>query len=376
MNHNVVRLSDRSTSARTVDGKSVRSQYFGHSSFAKMSEVNEKCIVKCEYPDKMDIYAPIGCGFHTGAGTVLNVLKPGKGDSIVVFDLGSVGLTPLMAAKYMGAGQIIAVDIVNEKLKMGKELGATHTINSREKSDVVKTFKEVRKGVATYAIDCTGLLRIIEDMVECLAPQGTAALVGVPPADKKIQLDSFMFLLDNRKLVGVIDGDSNPTEFIPKLVEMQRRGDFPIERLCRTYPVERLKDAIHDLHSGKVSRRLKFCAVEALTVPLGHQASNTVELGEVFLNDILVHVSYPPFYSYISMLPQSQIFHSLLVQYYILTQSPFPIHTCHDQQVVWVQKSHTRPICLILKHGELVAPRLSSIGTCHDLSGAICISTV
>jgi Zn-dependent alcohol dehydrogenase len=69
---------------------------------------------------------------------------------------------------------------------MGKELGATHIVNSKEQSDVVKAIKEINKGGATYAIDCTGLMRAIEDMIECLAPQGTAALVGVPPADKKI----------------------------------------------------------------------------------------------------------------------------------------------------------------------------------------------
>ncbi|KAF2635188.1 NAD(P)-binding protein [Massarina eburnea CBS 473.64] len=254
VNHNAVRISDRSTPARLPDGTSVRSQYFGHSSFAKMSVVNEKCVVKCAgmSEDMMAMYAPIGCGFQTGAGTVLNVLKPGREDSIVVFGLGSVGLTALMAAKYIDAGTIIAVDIVQGKLDMGKELGATHLVNSRETKDIVQYIKEMTNGGAAYAIDCTGLLSVIEDMIECLAPLGTAALVGVPPSGKKIQIDPLTFLLDNKKLIGVIEGDSNPVEFIPKLVEMQMKGDFPIEKLCRTYPVERLKDAIQDLHTGKV----------------------------------------------------------------------------------------------------------------------------
>lgn len=218
-----------------------------------MSVVNEKCVVRCEYPENMAIYALIGCGFQTGAGTVLNVLKPEKDDSIVVFGLGSVGLSALMAAKYMGVGQIIAVDIVDEKLQMAKELGATDSINSREIPDVVKGIKELTNGGATFTMDCTGRLGVIEDMVECLAPQGTAALVGVPPADAKIKLDPLWFLLNNKKLIGVIEGDSNPVELIPRLVKMQQDGHFPIEKLCKTYPVAKLKDAIHDLHTGKVS---------------------------------------------------------------------------------------------------------------------------
>lgn len=255
VNHNAVRLSDRSTPARTKDGRSVRSQYFGHSSFARHSVVNEKCVVKCDYPDQMDIYAPIGCGFQTGAGTVLNVLKPGKDDSLVIFGLGSVGLTALMAAKYIGVGQIIAVDIVQEKLQMAKELGASDLINSKQQSSIVEAIKKTSKtgAGATYAVDCTGVLSVIEHMVACLAPQGTAAIVGVPPPDANISIDPLMFLLDNKKLVGVIEGDSKPGDFIPQLIELHQTGAFPIERLCRTYPVERLADAIQDLHNGNVS---------------------------------------------------------------------------------------------------------------------------
>ncbi|KAK3186355.1 hypothetical protein K4F52_004893 [Lecanicillium sp. MT-2017a] len=80
VNHNAVRITDRSTPARLQDGKAVRSQYFGQSSFAKMSVVNEKCVMKCPdaYEDQMYIYCAMGCGFQTGAGTVLNVLKLSK----------------------------------------------------------------------------------------------------------------------------------------------------------------------------------------------------------------------------------------------------------------------------------------------------------
>ncbi|RDW62456.1 NAD(P)-binding protein-3 [Coleophoma cylindrospora] len=252
VNHNAVRLGDRSTPGKLHDGRSVRSQYFGQSSFAKKSIVNEKCVVKCAYPEQLDIYAPMGCGFQTGAGTVLNVLKPTKEDSIVVFGLGSVGLTCLMAAHYIGAGQIIAIDIVEEKLQIAKELGATHLINSKDVPDVVAEIKKITNGGATQAVDCTGLLSVIESMIESIGPMGVAATVGVPPAGAKISIDPLTFLLQNKKYIGVIEGDSNPVDFIPQLIEMHQKGKFPIERLCKTYLVENLQDAIHDMHAGKV----------------------------------------------------------------------------------------------------------------------------
>jgi Zn-dependent alcohol dehydrogenase len=100
----------------------------------------------------------MGCGYQTGkncnslsaleydhaltiligAGTVLNILKPKPDDSIVIFGLGIVGLTALMAAKYLGMKQTIAVDIFDHKLPLAEELGATDVITSRNVDDIVK----------------------------------------------------------------------------------------------------------------------------------------------------------------------------------------------------------------------------------------------
>ena len=170
-------MSDGSTPGKLKDGKSIRSQYFRHSSFAKASVVNEKYVVKCLYPEDMQIYAPLGCGFQTGAGTVLNALKPKKEDSIVIFGLGSVGLAALMAANYLKLSQIITVDIMQEKLQLAKELGANHVINSKDSPDVVAEIKKITNGGARQAVDCTGILKAIEDMIECIGPLGVAATV-------------------------------------------------------------------------------------------------------------------------------------------------------------------------------------------------------
>ncbi|KAH9900279.1 GroES-like protein [Xylariomycetidae sp. FL2044] len=257
VNFNGVRLSDRSTPARLRggdgDGTAVRGQYFGQSSFSRMSVVSEKCVVRCAHPEQMHVYAPMGCGFQTGAGTVLNVLRPAREQSLVVFGLGSVGLASVMAAKYLEVGQIVGVDIVEERLSLARELGATHAINSRRAVDVARAIREVTDGGASFAVDCTGVLEVIEDMIECLGPQGTAALVGAPPSDSRVKLDPLMFLIGNKKLVGVIEGDSNPSEFIPRLVDMHRAGHFPIDKLCKTYPISRFQEAIHDMHAGRVS---------------------------------------------------------------------------------------------------------------------------
>lgn len=160
----------------------------------------------------MPYLSAMGCGFQTGAGTVLNVLKPKPEESIVIFGLGGVGLTALMAAVSMGVKKIVGVDIVPSKLELAKSMGATDLINSKESKDVVADIKKACEATsgATYSIDCTGVLKVIEKCIECLAPCGTAATVGVPPPGGKIEIDALTFLLENKRYIGVIEGDSDP----------------------------------------------------------------------------------------------------------------------------------------------------------------------
>lgn len=86
------------TSRLSQNGETL-SMFFGQSAFAEYAVVDADCAIKVE-DDSIDlgIVAPLGCGVQTGAGTVLNFLKPEFGSSIVVFGCGAVyfaaGLKP------------------------------------------------------------------------------------------------------------------------------------------------------------------------------------------------------------------------------------------------------------------------------------------
>lgn len=124
----------------------------------------------------MGNFAACGCGFQTGAGTILNILKPKTDESVVIFGMGGVGLTALMGAKYLDVKQIIAVDLVHSRLEMAKEIGATHTVNSKDISDMPKHIAELTGGGAVYCIDCTGVPKVIETIIECIAPLGSVSI--------------------------------------------------------------------------------------------------------------------------------------------------------------------------------------------------------
>jgi Zn-dependent alcohol dehydrogenase len=122
--------------------------------------------------EEMGIYSACGCGFQTGAGTILNILKPKQDESVVVFGMGSVGLTALMGAKYLGLSQIIAVDLIESRLDLAKDLGATHVLNAKDHPEMAKKILELTGGGAAYCIDCTGVPKVIETTIECIAPLG------------------------------------------------------------------------------------------------------------------------------------------------------------------------------------------------------------
>jgi Zn-dependent alcohol dehydrogenase len=167
------RRDGSTTSKRKSDGQVLKSQFFGQSSFSRLSVVREACVVK--FPgkaDEMGIFAACGCGFQTGSGTVLNILKPKPDESVVIFGMGSVGLTALMGAKHLKVEQIVAVDLTDSRLQMAKELGATHIVNSKDIADMPKHITELTNGGATFCIDCTGVPKVIETMIDCIAPLG------------------------------------------------------------------------------------------------------------------------------------------------------------------------------------------------------------
>lgn len=240
--------SDGSFNA-TRDGDPVGSSFDGQSSFATHGLVTARDLVPV--PDWIDLgdehlLGPLGCGVQTGAGAILNVLKPGPTDSIVIAGAGAVGLSGLLAAVASGVGTIVAVDVVDDRLALARDLGATHTINGRD-DDQVAQIHEATSGGATHAFDTTAVPAVLARLVDGLAWGGRLGIVGAGPG---MSLDLLPVMQLGRQVQGIVEGNSVPRVFIPQLLELRRRGRFPVERLVRTYPFAALETAIADTTSG------------------------------------------------------------------------------------------------------------------------------
>ncbi|HWI49812.1 MAG TPA: NAD(P)-dependent alcohol dehydrogenase [Rummeliibacillus sp.] len=232
-----------------LDGTPV-SNFFTQSSFSTYTIVNQNNLVKVDPDADLRLIGPLGCGFLTGAGTVVNGLKPKIGDSMIIFGTGAVGLGALMTAKIEGCSKIIAVDIHDSRLEIAKELGATHTINSKTE-DLATRVSEITDGLGVnYSVDTTGVSAVMKASIDVLGVGGVAAPVAVTP--NSVEMNTFMDLvIANRSVKGVLMGDSVPQMAIPKLIQFHKNGQFAFDKLVKFYKFEEINEASADSNSGK-----------------------------------------------------------------------------------------------------------------------------
>lgn len=228
----------------------VHGSFFCQSSFADFALANERNVVKVRDDVPLEVLAPMGCGVMTGAGAVMNVLQPRPGASIAVFGVGPVGMSAILGAVVCGCTTIIAVDVNPDRLKVAKELGATHTVNAAG-VDAVKTIRDMTDGGTEFSLECVGNPKVLRQAVDVLPRLGVCGLLGVVPPGTEVALDMDL-LMNGRTVKGILGGDAIPDLFIPKLIDLYRQGRFPFDRLITFYPFDEINRAVEDMERGRV----------------------------------------------------------------------------------------------------------------------------
>ena len=231
-------------------GKPLFGNFFNQSSFGTFALANEANTVKVAKDVPLELLGPLGCGIQTGAGAVINSLKPDAGSSIAVFGCGSVGLSAVMAARAVGCTTIVAVDLLAERRRLALELGATHAVDPAA-GNVVEAIHRLSGSGVDFSLDCTGIPAVFRQAVESLTVPGTCGLIGAAPLGTEVTFDmnSIMF---GRTVMGIIEGQSVPDLFIPKLVDLYRQGRLPLEKIITFYSLDDIQTAVHDSEQGRV----------------------------------------------------------------------------------------------------------------------------
>ncbi len=241
---------DGSTALRARDGSLLHSHFFGQSSFAThaITRSNQVTRVPSELP--LERLGPLGCGVSTGAGAVFNVLRPGVGSSLVVYGAGTVGLAAVMAARSSGATTIIAVDRYPARLALARELGATAVIDVG-RDDPVASVHEICGGPADFALECTGNMQILRQAVDSIGMLGVCGLIGGAPAGSELTVDHLSTMIGKR-IVGIHGGEGTSPPLLAGLIELNRQGRFPYERLIEVFDLDQVNDALEAHLGGEV----------------------------------------------------------------------------------------------------------------------------
>jgi aryl-alcohol dehydrogenase len=230
------------STALLADGARASLRYFGQSSFGHHAIAHQRNTIRVNRSVPIELLGPLGCGIQTGAGTVMNGLKPAAGTSLVVLGVGAVGLAAVLGAVVCGCSTVIAVDIHQSRLAMALDMGATHAIDTSNGNNAAVAIKAILPAGADYIVDAAGVPSLIVEALGALARLGTLGLVAVPPW--------FPIILAGQSVQGFVEGNSIPDLFIPQMVALYKQGRFPFDKMLRSYPFDQINTAVADQLSG------------------------------------------------------------------------------------------------------------------------------
>ncbi|GBD17603.1 NDMA-dependent alcohol dehydrogenase [bacterium HR27] len=238
------------------DGQDVH-HILGVSCFAEYTVVPEQGLLKLPDDIPLDRAALVGCGVTTGVGAVLFAAGVRPGESVAVIGCGGVGLNVVQGAALAGAGPVIAVDVVPQKLQWAKELGATHVVNAREQ-DPVEAIRSLTEGRgADYACEVIGRVETIQQAYEATRKGGTTVVVGLAPQGTILPLDPLDLLRAEKTIKGTVYGTANLPRDIPRLLELYRLGRLKLDELIsRRLRLEQINEGFDAMLSGSVARSI------------------------------------------------------------------------------------------------------------------------
>ncbi len=246
------RLPDGTTRLHRADGTDVMA-YLTIGTFAERAVVPAAAAVPIADTVPAEVAALIGCCVSTGVGAVLKTAEVPAGASVAVFGLGGVGLSVVMGAVVAGAGRIVAVDRVADKLDLARELGATDCVMAADPDATVQEVRAAaRYGGPDFAFEAIGLPATIEQAIAVLPPTGTAVLVGLTRFGARASFEVFPFVDGSRRILGSNYGFAVAAVDFPRYAGLFMDGRLPIDRLVdRRIALDEVEGAFDRMRAGE-----------------------------------------------------------------------------------------------------------------------------
>lgn len=238
-----------------LDGEPVH-HHLGISAFAEHAVVSRRSVIKVDPDLPPELAALFGCAVQTGVGAVVNTARVPAGATVAVVGLGGVGLNAVMASALAGAERIVALDLLDDKLRLASELGATDTLLAGE-ADAAEQVRELTGGGLDYAFETAGSVPALELAYRVTRRGGTTVTAGLAHPDMHLSLQQAGLVTEERTLKGSYVGSCVPLRDIPRFIGLHRRGRLPVDRLLdERVGLEDLNAAFDRLADGRAVRQV------------------------------------------------------------------------------------------------------------------------
>ena len=222
-------------------------------SFAEYMLIHEHSLVKIRDDMPLDRAALIGCGVTTGTGAVLNTARIDPGSTVAVIGCGGVGLSAVNGAMIGGAARIIAVDMLDSKLALARQFGATDVVNASE-TDAVEAVKELTSGGVHYSFEAIGLKSAAEQAFQMLRRGGTATVIGMIAPPQTVDVLGADFLQEKR-IQGSSMGSNHFRVDMPRYIEFYLQGRLHLDQLIsQRIKLDQINEAMEILETGDIAR--------------------------------------------------------------------------------------------------------------------------
>lgn len=211
------------------DGKRIH-HHIGVSAFAEYAVVARESIVKIDKSLPFEEAALFGCAVITGAGAVINTAKVPAGSSAAIVGLGGVGLVSMLALRLSGCRTIVAIDMLDDKLDLARQLGATHAINARDPK-CAEHVRDLTGGGVDYAFEMASSVKALELAYRITRRGGTTVTGSLPHPTHTFALPATNLVAEERTLKGSYVGSCVPARDIPRFIALYQQGLLPVDRL-------------------------------------------------------------------------------------------------------------------------------------------------
>lgn len=228
----------------------------GITTFSEFSVISENRITPLDKRIDFASAALLGCAIPTGLGLVFHCANVQEGQSVAVYGVGGIGSWAIIGAALCGAGKIVAVDRLPEKVALGEMLGATDGVCCRDRSPADAVL-ELCPGGVDVAIEATGRPEVMQAALDVVRPQGgTVVVAGNARHGERWVLDPRQ-LNQGKRILGTWGGDNRPERDFPRYQELLASGKLSCERMVRDrYQLSDINRALDDLEAGRVTRPL------------------------------------------------------------------------------------------------------------------------